>query len=263
MQIKALASGSNGNCILVRSGETSVLIDAGISAKRITQELLKAGVTADELSCILLTHEHSDHISGLPVFLKHHPMPVFAGEGTIREIEEKYPEMNFDGFSSVEPYKPFAIGSLTVLPIRTFHDARDPLAYRLESDAEALAVMTDTGSCSDEMIDALRGLKALLLESNHDVRMVEAGSYPYPLKRRILGDFGHLSNELAGEVLTKVLNPSLKLVLLGHISEENNLPELAKMTVDNALTDLPEGAVPADMQVIPLSRYEASALFTV
>jgi len=263
MQIKAIASGSNGNCILIRSENTAVLIDAGISCKRIKEESLKAGQDPAKLSAIFITHEHSDHISGLPVFLKHYPVPLYAGAGTIAELRKKMPDTDPCLFHEVRPGESFHVGDLSILPIRTFHDAADPLAFRVDSPEGAAAVMTDTGSYTQNMIEALAGLNVLLLESNHDIRMVEAGSYPYPLKRRILGDYGHLSNERAGEILVRLLNPSLHLVLLGHISEENNYPDIALMTVNNALREMPADAVPDDLKVLTLSRYESSEVFTV
>lgn len=233
MRFVSIASGSSGNCIYTGSENTHILVDAGISAKRIEQGLFEIGLKPSELSGICITHEHSDHIKGLGVLTRKYEIPIYGTEGTLNEIKNmkslgEYPK---ELLTPILPDAGFSIGDLDILPFHIDHDAADPVAYRIQNGAKAVAVATDLGHFDQYTINHLLNLDAVLLESNHDPRMLETGPYPYYLKRRILGDFGHLSNENAGRLLNHILNDKLKHVLLGHLSKENNLPELAFETV--------------------------------
>ena len=233
MRFVSIASGSSGNCIYAGTDNTHVLIDAGISAKRIEKGLAEMGLKASELSGICITHEHSDHIKGLGVLARKFEIPIYATEATIDEIRKvkslgEYPE------ELLKPLRPdvrLTLGDLDIMPFHIDHDAADPVAYRIQSGSRSIAVATDLGHYNQYTIDHLLDLDAILLESNHDLRMLESGPYPYYLKRRIMGNFGHLSNENAGRLLNCILNDKMKYVLLGHLSKENNLPELAFETV--------------------------------
>lgn len=265
MRLKALASGSNGNSIFIDDGDTPVLIDAGISCKRICDGLKELDVDPRELKGILITHEHSDHIQGLRIFEKKYHIPIFATNGTLEEIRLKDTahEIEEELYHPVVPGEILKLHSLRIRPIRTFHDAKDPVAFRVESRDKALAVMTDTGTYSEEMVSALQGLDGILLEANHDIRMLEAGSYPYVLKRRILGDYGHLSNERSGSLLTRLLNDHMDFCLLGHLSEENNYPELALLSVKNEV-DLSDTAFKSgDFKIDVATRTAPSLLYQV
>ena len=232
MRIKTLASGSSGNCTVIVSGSSVILIDAGISARRIEDGLKESGITPDRVSAILVTHEHIDHVAGLKVLLKHWQIPVYASRGTIRSyLHSAGPGVDPALFHEVSAEKPFQAGAFSVSAFPLSHDAAEPFAYRVFDGKKSAALMTDLGYYTDEHAAFLKGVNALILEANHDVRMLETGSYPYVLKRRILSDFGHLSNENAGQLLLKVLHPGLELCLLAHLSEENNLPELALLSV--------------------------------
>lgn len=233
MKLCSLASGSSGNCIFAGSEETSVLIDAGLSGKRIEQGLNSFGYTGSDVDAIFVTHEHSDHIRGLGVLARKLGLPIYATAATIREIRRcsslgKIPD---ELFHEVTPDAPVQVGDLTVEPFSVSHDAVDPVAYRISSGRRSAAVATDMGTYSDYTIRHLQFADALLLEANHDVRMLETGRYPYPLKRRILSDHGHLSNETSGQLLCELLHDGLKHILLGHLSQENNYPALAYETV--------------------------------
>lgn len=240
MRLVSIASGSSGNSTYIGSEETHLLVDAGISCRKLEKGLEALGIRADELNALVVTHEHNDHIRGISVFLKHHRVPVYATEGTLRAMREarvfeQVPDAE-ELLHGVTPDSVFRVGDIDVLPFSIDHDAAEPAAYRFRCNGKACAVATDLGQYTEETVRHLKDLDALLLESNHDVRMLEAGPYPYSLKRRILGKFGHLSNEDAGRLLSEVLNGRLQQVVLGHLSRENNLPELARETVRDELS---------------------------
>lgn len=233
MRFVSIASGSSGNCIYAGTDNTHILIDAGISAKKIEKGLFEVGLKPGELSGICITHEHSDHIKGLGVLARKYGIPIYATEGTLAEIRNvkslgEYPE---ELLKPLRPDVKMIVGELDILPFHIDHDAADPVAYRVQSGNKSVAVATDLGHFNQYTIDHLLDLDAVLLESNHDLRMLQSGPYPYYLKRRIMGNFGHLSNENAGRLLNCILNDKMKYVLLGHLSKENNLPELAFETV--------------------------------
>ena len=263
MRFRSIASGSNGNCIYTDTENTRILIDAGISCKRIEQGLMELGVSGSALSAVLITHEHSDHIQGLKILEKHCHVPVYGTPGTLRAILDSDRDGVFNPalFHGIRPGQRFTVGDYEILPIRTSHDAADPCAYRLTAENKSVAVITDLGTWTEEQAAMLQDLSGLLLESNHDIRMLETGRYPYVLKRRILSDFGHLSNEMSGKLLDRLLNPALRFVLLGHLSEENNYPDIALMSVKNEidLSDSPWHS--GDFRIEVAGRYESSEIF--
>lgn len=263
MKMKAIASGSNGNCIYINGGNTHILIDAGISCKRITAELKNTGVDPKEISAVMITHEHTDHTSGLKIFLKHYGCPLYGTKDTLEEIADAdlKAEIPETCYSPIVPGETFTVGDLEISTVHVLHDAADPVAYRIRCGDETLAVMTDTGNYTPEIVEFLKGVDGILLESNHDIRMLEIGSYPYSLKRRILSDHGHLSNERAGELLNKILHPELKFVLLGHLSEENNYPELALLSVKTEIDTADHEYHADDFKIEVASRYHASAVY--
>lgn len=232
-----LASSSSGNCSLVCSDETKILIDVGISLKALKQRLNSIDMIVDEIDAVLITHEHSDHIKGLGVLSRKYALPVYLTMGTANEIVKKpaLGAINDDLFNYVKGDKEFFIKDLKIKPLKIPHDAVSPVAYRINNNKKSLAVITDLGCYNDYLIENLQGLDAILLESNHDVKVLQAGSYPFELKRRILSDIGHLSNEASAEFLKKIYHKGLKNVVLGHLSRENNLPELALSNMENAM----------------------------
>jgi len=233
MRLVSIASGSSGNCIYVGSDHTHILVDAGISNKRIEQGLNEIGVKGSELDAIVITHEHSDHIKGLGVLARKHGLPIYSTRETLEEISvaKGLGELPEGLFHEVLPDVQLSIGDLELTSFSIDHDAANPVAYRIRHGRHSVAVATDMGHYDQYIIDHLQGLDALLLESNHDVNMLETGPYPYYLKRRILSDHGHLSNENAGRLLSQVLHDHLKKILLGHLSKENNYEALAYETV--------------------------------
>jgi phosphoribosyl 1,2-cyclic phosphodiesterase len=205
------------------------LVDAGISGKRIECGLHELELDGRDLDGILITHEHSDHIQGLGVLARKYEIPIYATRGTIEEIKctSKLGKMDEDLFCEIAADKRLTIKDLVIQPMRISHDAAEPVAFRFAYGDKRVAVCTDLGTYNDYTVECLKGMDAILLEANHDVNMLQVGPYPYYLKQRILGERGHLSNENSGRLLCRVLHDHLKTVLLGHLSKENNLPELA------------------------------------
>ncbi|MCD7819107.1 MAG: MBL fold metallo-hydrolase [Lachnospiraceae bacterium] len=238
MNFCSIASGSSGNCIFVGTDHTSVLIDAGVSGKKVIAGLKEIDRKPEELDAILITHEHTDHIQGLGVLSRKYGLPVYCSAGTKHALLSGNMLGNVDEslFHEITPDEHFEIQDLDVLPFRVSHDAAEPVAYRLCHEDKCVAVATDLGYYDDYVIDHLRKLDAVLLESNHDVHMLQAGRYPYYLKQRILGLKGHLSNDNAGRLLNEILHDDMKGILLGHLSQENNLEDLALMTVSEEIS---------------------------
>lgn len=238
MDFCSIASGSSGNCIFVGTEHTGVLIDAGISGKKVTEGLHSINRDPRELNAILITHEHSDHIKGLGVLSRKYGIPVYSSAGTKHAMlsQNMLGKVDASLFHEITPDVCFGIGDLTVEPFRVSHDAAEPVAYRFSHGEKSVAVATDLGFYDDYIIDHLRNLDAVLIESNHDINMLQVGAYPYYLKQRILGRRGHLSNENAGRLLGEILHDKMKAVMLGHLSKENNYEALALATVCAEIT---------------------------
>ncbi len=233
MRICSIASGSSGNCIYVGTDATHLLIDVGISGKRTEQGLKGLDLSMSDIDGILITHEHADHIAGLGVLARKYGIPIYATGGTIEAIRKsasvgEIPEGLFQRVCADEK---IVIKDMVCNPMRISHDAAEPVAYRISHGKKKLGIVTDLGTYNDYTVECLRGMDVLFLEANHDVNMLQVGPYPYYLKQRILGERGHLSNEMAGQLLCGLLHDRLQAVMLGHLSKENNLPELAYESV--------------------------------
>lgn len=228
MELCSIASGSSGNCIYVGSAESAVLIDAGISKKRIIEGLNLFGQSLDGIEGILITHEHSDHISGLGVVTRARDIPLYATQGTIDSLlQKKNLKLSRSQFVTIKADEDFYVGDLKVHPFSIYHDAAEPVAYKVSDFNKSAAVITDTGHFDEYIVNSVGRADALLIEANHDVSMLEAGPYPYALKQRILSDMGHLSNESSGRLLSRLLHNGIKKIFLGHLSRENNFDMLA------------------------------------
>ncbi|MCI8287460.1 MAG: MBL fold metallo-hydrolase [Lachnospiraceae bacterium] len=258
MRLCSIASGSSGNCIYVGSETAHLLVDVGISGKKIEKGLGELGLTGKDIDGILITHEHADHIQGLGVIARKFEIPVYATEGTIKAIKdcEGLGKMNGELFQIIQEDRKFTIKDLIVNPMRISHDAAQPVGYRIAYGSKKVAVCTDLGVYNEYTVECLKGMDALLLEANHDVNMLQVGPYPYYLKQRILGDRGHLSNENAGRLLSRILHDELQTVLLGHLSKENNLPELAfeSVRMEINMGDNPYAAGDFDIRVAKRSE---------
>jgi phosphoribosyl 1,2-cyclic phosphodiesterase len=234
----SFASGSSGNCYLVRSSRSAILIDAGISNKKIADCLKIAGVKRNDIDGVFITHEHTDHVKGLRVLTKNNPeWKVYATEGTGLCIREAvYKDDQLICFKAGSEMK---AGDITVKSFRISHDAADPVCFSVESDGRRLTVLTDTGFVCREAAEYLYQSDIVILEANHEVNMLRAGPYPYNLKRRILGEKGHLSNVDAGEALAAVMRRDSRFrhIFLAHLSSKNNFPGLALQTVKNILEE--------------------------
>ena len=230
-----LFSGSSGNCLYVGTGESGLLIDAGVSARRIERALLAREIAPNSISAVLVTHEHNDHVSGLRVLCKKLHIPVYASEGTCAALRR---------YALLEPETPCVpiawkqtIGEFVVEVFATSHDTPFSSGYRIAlPDGRTVGVATDLGIVTPTVREHLQGCDLIHIESNHDVRMLENGPYPYPLKRRILSDNGHLSNLACAKELPALVKAGTTRIFLGHISKENNMPELAYATAQAELT---------------------------
>lgn len=265
MRLVSIASGSSGNCIYVGSDHTHILVDAGISNKRIEQGLNDIGLKGSELNGIVITHEHSDHTKGLGVLARKHGVPIYSTRETLGEIQGmKYlGEYPSELLRPIRPDVDFQIGDLEFKPFSIDHDAVNPVAYRIQYGKKSVAVATDLGHFDQYIVEHLQGLDAILLESNHDVKMLETGPYPYYLKRRILGEHGHLSNENAGRLLNYILHGNLKNILLGHLSKENNYEALAFETVRLEIDQGGHGYKAADFSIAVAKRDMMSDIITI
>ena len=229
MRFCSIASGSSGNCIYVGSDNTHLLIDAGISGKRIESGLNEIGLTTRDINGILITHEHSDHIGGIGVLSRKYGIPLYATKGTFQGVMASKTVGCVDTglFNIINGDESFCINDLCVNSIKVSHDANEPVAYKICRGDKSVGVCTDLGKYDDNIIKNFQKVEALLIEANHDVNMLQVGPYPYQLKQRILSDRGHLSNETCGRLLCKLLHDNLKSIFLGHLSAENNMAELA------------------------------------
>jgi len=233
MRIVTFASGSTGNCSLITDGETNILIDAGISMRRIVIALKELGLTPQDLCGVLITHEHSDHISGLKMLVKHHNVRIFVPEQISDIFSRTKPEL-CDNITEIPVGDYFTIGNINVKAFRTPHDSEYSVGYRFEG-SNVIAYSTDTGCVTEEMINGLDGAEIALIEANHDIEMLKSGPYPYYLKRRILSLRGHLSNEDCGNLALHLAKSGTKHIIIGHLSRENNTPELALSVVKAAV----------------------------
>ena len=264
LAICSLASGSSGNSFLIKSEDTALLVDAGISARQIVQGLEELGFYARDLDAVLVTHEHSDHIKGLKTICKASGAAVYASRGTLLGIPFA-PEL--ENVRTFTPGDSFRIGGIDVESFSTSHDAADPTGFSFSAAGRKISIVTDTGIVTEEAFESIKGCDALVLESNHDESVLRMGRYPWFLKQRILSDVGHLSNEAAANAVLRLLSleraagiEKRRLVLLAHLSQENNFPQMALATMSNILAA--EGFGPGeDLRIEVLSRTERSPLY--
>ena len=258
-----LFSGSSGNALFVQYGNTRLLIDAGKPGRQIEEALRLIGVPAETLSAVLITHEHSDHIHGAGILARKYHMPVYATAETWKAMEDKLgkipPGVRHEFFAGQE----FCLGELGISPFSIPHDAADPVGYRLWGGSVSIATATDLGHFSREVFDRIRGSDLVLLESNHDPDLLRANPrYSQQLKRRILGDRGHLSNEACSQALLNLIAAGTRNVILGHLSGENNNPTLARRVSVSALER--EGIRPGtDVRLQVALRDEVGDVFTL
>ena len=234
MRIVTFASGSTGNCCLVSDGGVNVLIDAGISARRIVQGLGVLGLAPQDVCGVLITHEHSDHISGLPVLVKRTGMRIFAPSELGEVLKRIKPELS-ESIDYIPPDGGLCVGDVRITAFPTPHDASASFGYRIEG-SEVFAFATDTGHISDELLEGLQGADTVVIEANHDKVMLKNGPYPPFLKQRVLSKHGHLSNDDCAKLACLLADSGTRQIILGHLSQQNNTPEAAETAVSEALS---------------------------
>ena len=232
LQLRVLGSGSSGNCSLISHGETHVLIDAGFSYREISERLVQYGLQPEQLTAVLVTHEHGDHVRSAHTISRKMKIPIFTTEGTFATALQEKPLFDW---VEVFPGRSFQLGAMVFHPITLPHDAADPVGYRIECGGRVMAHMTDFGYVSSLVRESLRGCDLILLEANHDLDMLRNGPYPWSLKQRIASKLGHLSNEAMLEVLQEIAHDGLEHIVFGHLSETNNNVPLLRAQVRQTL----------------------------
>lgn len=244
MRLTSIASGSSGNCIYVGSDEANILVDAGISGKRIENGLKALSVDPKSLDGILVTHEHADHIAGLGVMARRYKLPLYMTEETAKAVihTKSVGKIDPDLFEMIRPNHPFKIKDLSIDATSIWHDAADPVCYSIECKGVKASVATDMGNYHEAIVEKTKDSDILFVEANHDIHMLQVGPYPYYLKQRILSNRGHLSNDRTAQFLGDIISKNTREVFLGHLSKENNYSELAYETVRLSLIE--QGVLP-------------------
>ena len=263
MKLTSIASGSSGNCIYVGSDEANILVDAGISGKKIENGLKELSVEPKSLDGILVTHEHIDHVAGLGVMARRYHLPLYMTEKTAQAVcnIKSVGKIDHELFQMITPDRPFRIRDITIDATSIWHDAADPVCYTTESGGVRASIATDMGNYHEGIVEKLKGSDILFIEANHDINMLQVGPYPYYLKRRILSNRGHLSNERSGQLLCDIMTENTREVFLGHLSKDNNYSELAYETVKISL--LENGMVPEEFHMQVAKRDMVSGLAVV
>lgn len=263
MRLCSIASGSSGNCIYVGSDEANILVDAGISGKKIENGLKELSVEPKSLDGILVTHEHIDHVAGLGVMARRYHLPLYMTEKTAQAVcnIKSVGKIDHELFQVITPDRPFRIRDITIDATSIWHDAADPVCYTMESGGVRASIATDMGNYHEGIVEKLKGSDILFIEANHDINMLQVGPYPYYLKRRILSNRGHLSNERSGQLLCDIMTENTREVFLGHLSKDNNYSELAYETVKISL--LENGMVPEEFHMQVAKRDMVSGLAVV
>jgi phosphoribosyl 1,2-cyclic phosphodiesterase len=232
-----LGSGSSGNATLVSAGDTHVLVDVGLSGKETERRLAQCGLSPQQISAIVVSHEHGDHCRGIAPFVKRLGIPIFMSDAAYAAYSEAgnpFDERKRHGIESGRPFDVYGIG---FTPFTVAHDAVDPLAFGIEKNGVKIAVVLDLGEISHLVVERLKGCDAIVLESNHDRNMLEVGPYPWALKQRVWSRLGHLSNEQVARYLAQGFDGRARNLVLAHLSEKNNLPELALLSARRALEE--------------------------
>ena len=262
LRFSPLFSGSSGNAIYVGCDDSHLLVDAGMSGSRITREMELMGIDPKKLNAILVTHEHNDHIKGIGILSRKFDLPVYATEGTWQGMYDKIGQIAEKNRVIFEPGQDFFLGSINITPFATPHDANESVGYTFEVPGAKLSIATDLGCIKDSWLHHVIGSDAVILESNYDLDMLTAGPYPYDLKKRIRSRQGHLSNDDAGHVAVELVRNGTRQIILGHLSKENNFPELAmrccELTLQMAGLTLHE-----DVQLYIARRDGATGMFSI
>lgn len=258
ISICPLCSGSSGNSVLVRCGDSAFLIDCGITGKAVENELNSAGVSPTEIKGIIVTHEHTDHISGVGVMSRRYRIPVYATLGTWKSMINSIGKIDSGLIRYIAAEVPFEISGVTFHPFETSHDAAESIGIIFTDGNKYGGVATDMGTVTKHIFDLLSDCSILMVEANHDETMLRSGPYPPHLKERILSDHGHLSNKICGALCAKLVREGkLKKIMLGHLSSDNNTPSLAFETVAKSINACGH-CVGADVVLYVAKRYSVS-----
>jgi len=255
MKVTALASGSSGNCFYLDSGKGAILIDAGISTKRIVERMMALRLKPESVKGIFLTHEHTDHTKGADVFARTFNVPIFATKGTARN---GFLCSDLDLINTIKPGEVVKIAGMEVEAFSKSHKAEEPVSFSV-TNGRRVSVITDLGFVSDRVCEAISDSDFLFLESNHDLKMLEHGPYPYFLKNWVKGDDGHLSNRQASLAVLEHSNKKLRNVVLSHLSETNNTPKLAMKTFNEMMKERSD----FNAKVSVSTRDEPTSLFRI
>lgn len=258
LRFSVLASGSTGNAFYIESNQEKLLVDAGLSGKQLDQLFSEVDVDPSELSGILVTHEHSDHIKGLGIIARKYNLPIYANEKTWTAMEGKIGKLTTDQKFHFDVDETKTFGDIDVQSFGVSHDAADPMFFTFHRGNKKVALVTDLGYVSDKIKDTVKGADAFIFEANHDVELLRMGRYPWSVKRRILGDSGHISNEDCGLALAECITNQTERVYLAHLSQDNNMKDLARMSVDQVLKQ--HGI---EMALIDTDPKKATELFEV
>ncbi|WP_132769666.1 MBL fold metallo-hydrolase [Tepidibacillus fermentans] len=248
MRYRIIASGSTGNSIYIGTDQHHFLVDAGLSGKKIEMGLKEIGVNPKDLNGIFITHEHDDHIRGIGVLARKYQIPLYANERTLNGLPSHVGQIDESLKRIMDTGSVIEFGNLQIESYAISHDAVEPVGYLFRHQDLQLSILTDSGYVSEKMKQKIKGSDILIFEANHDVEMLRMSRYPWSVKQRILGDSGHLSNEASGEALADVITSDTQKVFLAHLSRENNLPELARLTVATILKDY--GITEKDVQIM-------------
>ena len=252
----SLYSGSSGNSFLVQSKNINILVDAGVSGKKIVDALASINVGMENISAILVTHEHSDHTQSIATLSKKYNIPVYANKRTWDALCDKKSKISENNICYFNNNKPFNLDDLTILPFDIPHDAADPCGFSISDSESKVSIATDIGHITTSILDNLKDSNFVLLESNYEPDVLKCSSYPYKLKQRIASPIGHLSNIEAGKTINYLADFGVKNIMLGHLSHENNFPELAYKSVLEQIDH-------KDLNLNVASRFEPSKLFEV
>lgn len=257
----SLYSGSSGNSLFVQNNNTKILIDAGVSGKKIIEALDSIDINPNEIDAILITHEHSDHVQSVGTFSKKFNIPVYANSKTWNKIPKEAEKINNDNIFTFKTSEDFVVGDLVIHPFKTPHDAIESCGFNIFDGKTKISIATDLGHVTPEIKSCLKGSKFALLESNYEPEVLRICSYPSLLKSRIAGPNGHLSNNMAGQVISDLIESGLSTVILGHLSKESNFPEMAYETVLSELENRKFKRGTIDLSVA--SRFEPSKLIEI
>ncbi len=231
----SLYSGSSGNSLFVETPNTKLLIDAGVSSKKIENALLDIDIDPSTIDGILITHEHVDHVQGLGTFSRKFDLPVFVNQETLDAMPKQRDKIASNNIKTFKVTDKFSIGDLDIKPFSIPHDAANPCGFNIWKEDKKISIATDIGHMTNTILKHLEESLFIMLEANYDPEVLRCSSYPFTLKSRIAGPTGHLSNEIAGKTISYLLKSGLKNAMLGHLSKESNFPELAYQTVFDEL----------------------------